>query len=273
MVFDLLLIALAITLDPLPVMAFVLVVASARGVWKGLAFILGWLACFVAVIALVLSLTGGQPPPPRSPPSTAALVAKLVIGLSLVLYAAYRRRRSARERTPGGVTPAAPQPHSPGPDPSGPDPSGPNPSGPHSPGPNPSGATPSGPDPSGPVASSHRGASSSLGGHMDRGSVGAAAGLAVLLQPWGLVAAGALTVVEADTSHLSTWLALFSFCVLATASLLAAELYVVLAPARAGRRLLGMRTWMERHQEQAIVVGSLVIGLWLVGKSLYELTG
>ncbi|MFJ4617154.1 GAP family protein [Streptomyces sp. NPDC088812] len=258
MVFDLLLIALAITLDPLPVMAFVLVVASARGVWKGLAFILGWLACFVAVIALVLSLTGGQPPPPRSPPSAAALVAKLVIGVSLVLYAGYRRRRAVRERTPGGVAPAAPQPHSPGPNPSGPDPTA---------------TAPSGPDPTGPVASSHRGSSAPLGEHMDRGSPGAAAGLAVLLQPWGLVAAGALTVVEADTSHLSTWLALFSFCVLATATLLAAELYVVLAPARAGRRLLDMRMWMERHQERAIVVGSLVIGLWLVGKSLYELTG
>ena len=49
MVLDLLLIALGITLDPLPLMAFVLVVASVRGVWKGLAFILGWLACFVGV--------------------------------------------------------------------------------------------------------------------------------------------------------------------------------------------------------------------------------
>ncbi|MFE0451761.1 GAP family protein [Streptomyces sp. NPDC058914] len=226
MVLDLLLIALAITLDPLPIMAFVLVVASARGVWKGLAFILGWLACFVVVIALVLTLTGGQPPPPRSPPSTLALVAKLLIGVSLVLYAARRRRRPVRERTTGSV------------------------------------------------ASSRGGSSaSSVGDRMDRGSVVAPAGLAVLLQPWGLVAAGALTVMEADTSHFATWVALFAFCVLATASLLAAELYTVFVPAKAQRRLLAMRAWMEDHQEQAIVGGSLLIGLWLVGKSLYGLTG
>lgn len=61
MVLDLLLIALAITVDPLPIMAFVLVVSSARGVWKGLAFILAWLACLVAVIAIVLTVTDGQP--------------------------------------------------------------------------------------------------------------------------------------------------------------------------------------------------------------------
>ncbi|MEV6176003.1 GAP family protein [Streptomyces sp. NPDC052015] len=108
---------------------------------------------------------------------------------------------------------------------------------------------------------------------MDRGSLGTAAGLAVPLQPWGLVAAGALTVVEADISHFSTWLVLFAFRVLATATLLAAELYMVCARAQAQRRLLDMRTWMEKHEEQAIVVGSLVIGLWLTGKSIYELTG
>ncbi|MFE9623689.1 GAP family protein [Streptomyces sp. NPDC006527] len=242
MVLDLLLIALAITLDPLPIMAFVLVVASARGVWKGLAFILGWLACFVAVIALVLSLTGGQPPPPRSPPSTATLAAKLLIGVALVLYAAYRHRRPVRERTPSGVTTAVPHRKSPG------------------------------PEPPGSVASSQPGSSPSVGDRMDRGSLGTAAGLAVLLQPWGLVAAGALTVVEADTSHFSTWLVLFAFCVLATGTLLAAELYMVCVPAQAQRRLLDMRTWMEKHEERAIVVGSLVIGLWLTGKSIYELT-
>ncbi|MFI9547627.1 hypothetical protein ACIHAR_27490 [Streptomyces sp. NPDC052016] len=38
---------------------------------------------------------------------------------------------------------------------------------------------------------------------------------------------------------------LFAFCVLATATLLAAELYMVCARAQAQRRLLDMRTWME----------------------------
>ncbi|MFF3849304.1 GAP family protein [Streptomyces sp. NPDC002328] len=232
MVFDLLLIALVITLDPLPLMAFVLVVASPRGVWKGLAFILGWLACFVVVIALVLSLTGGQPPPPRSPPSTAVLSLKLAIGVGLVLYGAYRHRRPVPDRVSVGA--AAAEPSRPG---------------------------STGSEPSPDVARAHR------------GSLGSAAGLAMLLQPWGLVAAGAVTIVEADASHLSTWLVLFAFCVLATASLIAAELYVVFAPDAAQQRLLALRTWMESREEQAIVVGSLIVGLWLTGKSIYELTG
>ncbi|KAB1141055.1 GAP family protein [Streptomyces luteolifulvus] len=242
MVLDLLLIALAITLDPLPVMAFVLVVASARGVWKGLTFILGWLACFVAVIALVLALTGGQPPAPKSPPSTAALAIKLTIGVALVLYGAHRHRRRqlVRDRTPSAATTATSEAGH--------------------------------PDTSEPDVSSRRGSSSSIGSRLDRGSVGASAGLAVLLQPWGLVAAGAVTVVEANTSHFSTWLALFSFCLLATATLLAAELYVVFAPESAQPRLLRMRAWMEGHQQQAIVAGCLLIGLYLTGKSIYQLT-
>ncbi|MCX4980739.1 GAP family protein [Streptomyces sp. NBC_00572] len=94
MILDLLLTGLAITLYPLPVMAFVLVVSAPRGVYKGLAFIVAWLACLVAVIAMVLVFTGGNPPAPRSAPSLAALVATLVIGVSLILYSEHRRRRS-----------------------------------------------------------------------------------------------------------------------------------------------------------------------------------
>ncbi|MEU2423573.1 GAP family protein [Streptomyces sp. NPDC007851] len=226
MVLDLLLIALAITLDPLPLMAFVLVVASARGAWKGVVFILSWLMCLALVITVVLVLTGGQPPPPKSPPSTAALAAKLVIGVSLVGFGEHRRRRLGGLRAGArGARPAVPEP-----------------------------------DPG------------SLTAEMDRSTVWSAAGLAVLLQPWGLVAAGATTVVEADTSHFATWLALFGFCLLATASLLAVELYVVFAPTAARIRLLRLRAWLTRHQEQTLVTLCLLLGFWLVGRSLYQLT-
>ncbi|MCC0099953.1 GAP family protein [Streptomyces flavotricini] len=230
MVLDLLLIALAITVDPLPIMAFALVVSSARGVWKGLVFILAWLACLVAVIAIVLTVTDGQPPPPRSPPGIAGLAAKLVIGLGLVFYGLHRRRLMNAGAPPTGS------------------------------------ATPLGPDvPGGP--------SDSTDSRKDPGSLWAAAGLAVLVQPWGLVAAGATTVLEANTSHTSTYVALFGFCFLATASLLAAELYIVFAPEVAHDRLMRLRGWLEGHQQQAIVVICLVLGLWLTGKSIYQLTG
>ncbi|MFH8258545.1 GAP family protein [Streptomyces roseolus] len=92
MALDLLLIGLAVTLFPLPVMAFVVVLASPRGVRKGLVFILAWVACLVLVITLVLLLTGGEPPEPRSPPSVAALWASLVFGVGLVGYGLYRWR-------------------------------------------------------------------------------------------------------------------------------------------------------------------------------------
>ncbi|MFF7235304.1 GAP family protein [Streptomyces collinus] len=240
MVLDLLLIALAITLDPLPLMAFVLVVASTGGPRKGLVFLLSWLACLVAVIAVVLLLTGGQPPPPRSPPSTAALGAKLAIGVSLVGYGEHRRRRLAAVRARGGSGP-----------------------GPH-PVPAPGAAG---------VGADDGTSSAGLTTGMDRTTSWGAAGLAVFLQPWGLVAAGATTVVEADASHLAGWFALFAFCVVATASLLAVELYVVFSPTAAKARLLALRAWMEWHTEQAVVVLCLVLGFWLAGKSIYQLTG
>ncbi len=216
MVLDLMLIALAIALYPLPLMALILVVSSPRGVWKGLAFILAWLANLVVVIALVLALTGGQPPPPRSPPGVAAIAAKLAIGVWLVLYGVRRYRRmkvkAVRDTT-------------------------------------------------------------SKPSRMDVGSPWAAAGLAVLLQPWGMVAAGATTVVQADASHTTTYIALFGFCLLASSGLLAAELYMVFAPEAAQDRLLRMRTWMEGHKDEAIVFVCLLLGLWLTGQSIYQLTG
>jgi hypothetical protein len=87
-----------------------------------------------------------------------------------------------------------------------------------------------------------------------------------------MVGAAAATVVEADLSHEASYLALLGFCLLATSSLLAMELYSVFAPERASRTLTGLREWLAGHKEQAIVVSCLVLGIWLVSRSLYELT-
>jgi hypothetical protein len=46
-VLDLVIIGLAITLEPITLVAFILILASEKGTRKGLAFILGWLACRV----------------------------------------------------------------------------------------------------------------------------------------------------------------------------------------------------------------------------------
>jgi threonine/homoserine/homoserine lactone efflux protein len=99
-VLDLLLIGLAITLEPFPLTAFILVLSAEKGTWKGLAFILGWLACLVAVIAAVIVSTGNNPPEPQTVPSDAALAVKLAVGVVLIVIAVHRRRQMGRPRKP-----------------------------------------------------------------------------------------------------------------------------------------------------------------------------
>ena len=98
MVADLVLIGLGITLEPFPLIAFLLILSSEKGTRKGLAFVLGWLACLVVVIAAVVLLTGGKPPAPSTAPLTAVLAIKLALGVVLILYAARQWRRMGRPR-------------------------------------------------------------------------------------------------------------------------------------------------------------------------------
>ncbi|RKE23642.1 GAP family protein [Streptomyces sp. TLI_171] len=212
MVLDLVVIGTAITLGPLHNSAFILLLCSRRGTRKGLAFLLSWLANLIAVIAVVVLLTGGQPPSRHSAPSTAAVAAKLAIGLILVLYGAHRRRRPPRPHGPPRWT-----------------------------------------------------------ARIDSASWISAAALAWLLQPWGLVGAGAATAIEADLSSAGDWIALTGYCLLATLSLIVMEMYAVWAPAAAEARLNTLRAWLGRHQEQLIVTLSLLAGLWLTAASIYEL--
>lgn len=100
MVLDLVVIGTAVTLGPLHNSAFILLLSSRRGVRQGLAFLLSWLANLIVVIACVMLLTGGQPPARHSAPSTAAIAAKLAIGVALVLYGAHRHRRPPRPHGP-----------------------------------------------------------------------------------------------------------------------------------------------------------------------------
>src|SRR5215472_12541785 len=83
-VVDLLIIGLAITLMPVTIVAFGLIVSARKGLWKGLAFIGGWLTCIVAIVAVVILFTGGKPPRPHTAPSNAALLVKAAIGAVLI---------------------------------------------------------------------------------------------------------------------------------------------------------------------------------------------
>ena len=147
MVADLILIGLGIALQPFRVSAFILILSTKGGTRKGLGFILGWLACLVLVIAVVLLVTGGRP---------------------------FRRHSS--------------------------------------------------------------------------------------------IAATISAIPSAGD-----YLALASFCLLATSSFIALELYAVVS-STASARLAALRTWLDEHGGQVIIVLCLAIGLWLAGQSIHLLT-
>lgn len=105
--------------------------------------------------------------------------------------------------------------------------------------------------------------------HVDTMSPWFALGLAPALQPWGLIGAGAASVVQAKLSSWESYLALILFCLLASASYLAMETYAVLRPDQSLALLARLRTWIDTRTDQVIVVGGLVVGLWLLGNSIY----
>ena len=209
-VLDLVIIGLAITLEPITLVAFILLLAAKSGIWKGLAFILGWLACLVAVVAAVVLATGGNPPRQHTAPSTAVLVIKALLGILLIWIGIRRRRRRGLPRKPPTWM-----------------------------------------------------------GWLDRMSPWAAVGFGAFMQPWSLVAIGAATVVQAKLSTAGDWLALVMFCLLATSSFLVMELYAALAPEAAQVRLGRIRTWIDTHTDQAIIIGSLALGGLLLADSIY----
>ena len=100
MVLNLLLIGLAIALDPLPLSAFVVVLPSKGGVRKGAAFLFGWLVSLAIVVTVTLLATGNNPPKPNTVPSLASLAVKIAIGTLLVVIAIRQRRRMRGPKKP-----------------------------------------------------------------------------------------------------------------------------------------------------------------------------
>ena len=215
MIFDLVLIGLAITFEPIPLTAFILVLASKGGVRKGAAFIFGWLVSLAAVIALTILVTGNKPPKPNTAPSLASLAVKIAIGTVLLIIAVRQRRRMGRPKKPKKT---------------------------------PKWQT-----------------------GIDNMSPWYAMALGPLTQPWGLVAAGVATIVEAKLASRESYVAIFLFCIVATGAYLVMELYAGFRPDECQALLAKMRHWLETHTDQVIIIVSLVLGFWLIGKSIYLL--
>ncbi len=100
MTFDLILIGLAIALDPLPLTAFIVILPSERGALKGAAFVFGWLVSLGIVVAVTVLATGNNPPRPSTVPSLAALAVKIAIGAWLVTIAVRRHRAMGEPKKP-----------------------------------------------------------------------------------------------------------------------------------------------------------------------------
>ena len=215
MILNLVVIGLAVALDPLPLTAFLVVLPSRRGVRKGAAYVFGWLVSLAAVVTITVLATGNNPPKPSTAPSLAALAVKIVLGAVLVWIAVRHIRARGRPKPP--KKPPKWQEH------------------------------------------------------VDSMSPWFALGLAPALQPWVLIGAGAATVVEAKLSSWESFLALFLYCVLASSSYLAMEIYAIVRPAQSQALLRRARTWIDSHTDQVIIAGSLIIGFWLIADSIYLL--
>jgi threonine/homoserine/homoserine lactone efflux protein len=213
LVLSLVLIGLVITLEPIPLTAFILVLASKGGVRKGAAFIFGWLVSLALVIALTVLITGDHPPQPSTAPSLAVLATKLAIGLCLLLIGIRQYRKLGKPKPP--KKPPRWQ------------------------------------------------------AGIDRMTPWYAIGLGPLTQPWGLVAAGVTVIVEAKLSSWADYLTLALFCVIATSSILAMEIYAGFRPRPAQEFLSRLQHWIDTHTDQVIIIVSLALGFFLVGTSIY----
>jgi Sap, sulfolipid-1-addressing protein len=96
-----------------------------------------------------------------------------------------------------------------------------------------------------------------------------AMGLAPLLQPWGVIGAGAATIVSAKLASAADYVTLVLFGLIASASYITMETYAGFRPEKSQELLAGLRKWIDIHTDQAIIVGSLVVGFWLIGHSAY----
>jgi hypothetical protein len=213
LVLNLMLIGVAVALDPLPLTAFLVVLPSQRGTVKGAAFVFGWLVSLAIVVTVTVLATGNSPPKPATVPSLASLAIKIALGLVLVRIAV-RHIRARNQPKPPKKPPKWQE-------------------------------------------------------HVDNMSPWFALALAPTLQPWVLIGAGAATVVEAKLDSWQSFLALFFYCVLASSSYLAMEIYAVARPANSQALLARFRAWIDAHTDQGIIAGSLLIGLWLIANSIY----
>jgi hypothetical protein len=106
---------------------------------------------------------------------------------------------------------------------------------------------------------------------IDNMSMWFAFALAPLTQAWGMIAAGVTVIVNANLSSWQDDLALILFCLVASSVVISLELFATFRPERAQALTKAIRSWIEDHADQVVVVLFLGIGLYLVASSIYHL--
>jgi threonine/homoserine/homoserine lactone efflux protein len=79
--------AVGVAVSPLPIVAVVLMLVSARGRVNGPVFVAGWIVGLAIVGAIVLSIAGGADATDEGEPATWVDVVELVLGILLLLVA------------------------------------------------------------------------------------------------------------------------------------------------------------------------------------------
>ena len=213
LVLNLVVIALAITLEPIPFTAFAVVLASESGVAKAAFFISGWILSLAVMVAITLAATQDnrpgrtphRPPPPwPSSSSSARCSSSSPCGAGADIGTPKKPKDPPKWQT--GV---------------------------------------------------------------DNMSKWFAFALGPLVQPWGLVAAGVAVIVDAELNSFESSLALVLFCLLSTATYLAAEIYAWVRPEATRELLARVRSWITGHTDQVIVGLSGIVGIWLIAGSVY----
>ncbi len=95
--------------------------------------------------------------------------------------------------------------------------------------------------------------------------------LGILVQPWGLVAAGVAVIVDAKLDSWLSALSMLYFLLLSAGTYLAVEIYAWVRPERTQELLTSVRAWVADHTDQVIMLIALVLGAWLVLDSIYLL--
>ena len=237
----LLLLALALAIQPWSVLASVLLIASTGGVPKALAYVAGWVLALAAVAAATIALYPQTPKVASGSPWTSWV--QIGAGVALGGWLIVRSRR------PVAVNPAPQQPGSP-------------PAGSRA-----TSARPGSPAPGSPAASPQP----KWMARLDSMSVWPAFVLGAFLPNYAIVVAAVGNIIQAGLSQAGAALALSVFIVVASAGVAAPLLVLVFRREDAPAIHQSWRAWLVARGQWLLTVVLTVVAVVLIAKGIIGL--